>query len=466
MSQRRFALPTPPPAWEEAGDLDEPGPACFQLAPRGVTLPDLGDESSEDCLHLNVWAPSHHSAESLPVLVWIHGGLFVSGTANNFSGAALAARGGMVVVTVNYRLGPWGFIPPRCSPPGEGSIHPNLGLLDQVAALRWVQANIAQLGGDPRRVTIAGQGTGATCALALTSMPIAEHLFHQILLFSPQELDSPEQLDTTTPALADALSIDIRGLTEALRSLPNDELALAASTVIQAPPKRPLWRPHAFAAWVDGRVLPAHRETDELDGPGRPRPMLVSTCAEEVNLQAAVDPVWARACEAAVRSSMGQVAWNRMKALYESTFGEEHWRNSLLTDGLYRQPAIRLLERQAAAGGLGWMMTFDHHPEVPPLDRMGACHGSDLPYVWTDPNDSGASYFPGLNSHVDRQMAEILQAAIAGFVHTGRPDSDLSARWSPYNAKDRVVFRLSPASAFDRDPGAELRHSWGGLDLG
>ncbi|MGI8750728.1 MAG: carboxylesterase/lipase family protein [Acidimicrobiales bacterium] len=461
VGERRFGLPSAPPSWEEAGGLSQFAEPCIQLAPRGISLPESTPGGSEDCLYLNVWSPSGPDAR-LPVLVWFHGGQFLFGSGNNFSGAALAARIDVVVVTVNYRLGPWGFSPPYL-PSARGSIYPNLGLLDQVAALRWVQANVSQLGGDPGRVTIAGQGSGATSVLSLLAMPIAQRLFDQAALLSPQMVSSSQKLEASAPSFADALGVDIRRVSSALRSFPNTSITQAASALISAPPSRPGWRPEIFAPWVDGKVLAFDPMASITEGNAAGVPLLVATCAREASLQAAVDPSSAEACEAGLRRNIGDVAWHALSGVYRKAAEDGNWRISILTDGLYRLPAIRIAERQAAAGGAAWLLTFDHHTRVPPLDRIGACHGSELPFLWSDPTRRDASYFPGLDSPHDVWVATTLQSVLAGFAHTGRPGSALNVPWNPYTVEDRSVLRLGPGAELEHDPAPERRQSWNGL---
>jgi para-nitrobenzyl esterase len=179
-SAERFAAPRPAPAWEGVRDAVRPGPAAPQPPSRLERVMGPGSDlvQDEDCLSLNVWTPG---GTGLPVLVWLHGGAFSSGSGAEawYDGALLAERGRMVVVTVNYRLGALGYLylSPEFAPA-------NLGLLDQIAALGWVRENIAAFGGDPDRVTLAGQSAGALSTLALLGDPAGRGLFQQVILQS------------------------------------------------------------------------------------------------------------------------------------------------------------------------------------------------------------------------------------------------------------------------------------------
>ncbi|MFI0895675.1 carboxylesterase family protein [Streptomyces sp. NPDC020983] len=182
----RFAAPRDAPGWTGVREAEAPGPAAPQppsrLAP--VTGPGGGLAQSEDCHTVNVWTPDVHGegGTGLPVLVWLHGGGFSSGSGGEdfYAGAQLAARGRMVVVTVNYRLGAFGY---AYFGPEAAAVNP--GLLDQLAALRWVRDSAPAFGGDPSRVTLAGQSAGALSALALLAHPAARGLFARAILQSP-----------------------------------------------------------------------------------------------------------------------------------------------------------------------------------------------------------------------------------------------------------------------------------------
>ena len=179
----RFRPPQPAPPWTGTRQALDMSPACPQLID---TDPTENNEAvmAEDCLALNVWTP-RVDAKHRPVMVWIHGGAFVVGATRNtwYNGSRLASRGDVVVVTINYRLGAWGFLSlPSFGPAFAGSA--NAGLLDQVAALEWVRENIVNFGGDPDNVTIFGESAGASSVGALLAMPQAKGLFGKAIMQS------------------------------------------------------------------------------------------------------------------------------------------------------------------------------------------------------------------------------------------------------------------------------------------
>jgi len=219
IGDRRWREPSQPPSWQGVRVADHFSPACPQ---KGTYPPDQPEEAtSEDCLFLNVWRPAGESARPLPVLVWIHGGGLLNGSGSLpvYEGSRLA-RQGIIVVTLNYRLGVLGFLA------HPEHISGNYGLLDQIAALTWVQRNIAVFGGDPARVTVAGQSAGSNAISVLTASPLAQGLFAQVIgqsggMFEPMEMMENFRL---SGAEKDGARFAKGDTIEALRKLPAESL--------------------------------------------------------------------------------------------------------------------------------------------------------------------------------------------------------------------------------------------------
>ena len=273
----RFQPPQPPKAWTGVKSALDMGPSCPQLIDDDPT--ENNDQvMAEDCLSLNVWTP-RLDANKRPVMVWIHGGAFVVGSSRNtyYDGAHLAARGDVVVVSLNYRLGAWGFL----SLEGFGGRYAssaNIGLQDQVAALQWVRSNIAKFGGDPEKVTIFGESAGASSVGALLSMPVAKGLFARAILESGVPSKRPVEARERSARLAreflkqagvstpDALSTkSMRDLLDTEQHIFNEHSELGT-----------------FVPWVDGTVLKEQPFAVVASGRGNRVPIMIGTTAEEM----------------------------------------------------------------------------------------------------------------------------------------------------------------------------------------
>ena len=253
VGERRWRAPAPPTAWSGVRTFDDYGSSCPQAGPpRRVPAGSRAESTSEDCLTLNIWTPVER-ATRLPVMVWLHGGGNVNGTGSQtfYDGSAFA-RDGVVLVTLNYRLGILGFFAHPALGGKQGDCRTgNFGLLDQIAALRWVQRNIAAFGGDPSNVTLFGESAGAEDALILASSDAAKGLFGKVISESAGGLwarwPTLAQAQTQGAKVATALGSPGAGATAAqLRSLPIDRLAAVSDDdqigpmldgcVVQAPP--------------------------------------------------------------------------------------------------------------------------------------------------------------------------------------------------------------------------------------
>jgi para-nitrobenzyl esterase len=370
----RFRPPRPPLAWDGVRDATRIGPAAPQLRSRLAHV--MGDheiEQSEDCLTLNVWTPDP-SGPSRPVLVFLHGGGFVTGSGGLdwYHGAELARRGDIVVVTVNYRLGVLGFLYL-----GEA----NLGLRDQVQALRWVRDEIAAFGGDPGAVTAVGQSGGALSILAMLSTPSARGLFHRAVLQS-----TPAGLRPQTVDEAEAVATELLTLVGGPRDVPVAELLAAQQEMAR---RHPGVAP-AFQLVGDGVTASA----DLIAGAAAGVPILIGTTRDESTVFPGAD----------------------------------------VTESLFRAPSERLAQRLAGSGTPVWMYRFDWSP---PGSPFGACHCIELPFVfgnaaaWRD-----APMLAGADPGTVAALVDVVQPAWIAFVRDGDPG------WPPY-LPERAVRSLS-----------------------
>ena len=394
----RMLPPQPVPAWAGERDATAFGPTVPKGDYPPQYLPLFPEEviPGEDCLNLNVWTPAD-GAGGLPVLVWIHGGSFMngSGSVGAYDGAAFA-RDGVVCVTINYRLAAEGFLFL-----GDGIA--NLGLLDQLAALRWVQENIAAFGGDPGRVTVAGESAGAMSVTTLLSMPLAAGLFGQAIAQSGAGAHTltADEGRMVAGYLAEALGVPPDR--DSIKAVPLDKLVQAASDLVVEVQTAPHAGPGAvgqltlsllpFAPTVDGSVLPAAPLASFAAGQGGNVPLLIGSNRDEARLflvAAGTIDLIDEPTLAAVAGAYGLSG--EALAVYRADRAGASPGDLLaavITDWFFRIPPIRVAEARTAAGASDtWMYRFDH-PDPRDNYRFGACHAAEIPFRVRSPPRPG-----------------------------------------------------------------------------
>ena len=414
----------------------------------------------DDCLNLNVWTPDINAA-GLPVLVWIHGGSFMngSGSVGAYDGTAFA-RDGVVCVSINYRLAAEGFLFL-----GEGTA--NLGLLDQLAALRWVQDNISAFGGDPARVTVAGESAGAMSVTTLLSMPLAEGLFAQAIAQSGAAAHTltKDEGRMVGGYLAEALGVPRDR--ESVKAVPLDKLVQAASDLVvevQTAPDPARWGQLAlsllpFAPTVDGSVLPAAPLASIAAGQGGNVPLLIGSNRDEARLflvaAATIDlidePTLAAVAGAYGLSGEALAAYrgNRPGASSGDLLA------AVITDWFFRIPAIRVAEARAASGaGDTWMYRFDH-PEPRDNHRFGACHAAEIPFVFD--TATREELRPLIGDAPSSAVADRAHRVWVDFITHGDPG------WARYDVERRTTGLLSDALTPAGDPAGDERALWDGI---
>lgn len=409
VGRNRFRPPQPPLGW--TGVRDAFGFASPPLQ-RGLM------DGDEDCLYLNVWTPAPHGRR--PVIVWIYGGGFEMGSASPpmTDAAALSRRADAVVVAANYRVGAFGFL----HAPGAS----NLGLQDQVAALRWVREAVGAFGGDPHNVTVVGESAGAFCIGSLLGSPAAAAgLFDKAILQSGST--SRVFSSETGTAIANDLfaKLGVANIDE-LREVPGERILDVQMTVIDTDlGRRNLPGGRSWGVVLDGSMLPEDPQTVVERGGAAHIPLLVTTTKEEARLFEVMGgdeyaPRDEDALLAEIRSAGIEDA-DRLVAGYREQLPDAHLarlRSAFLTDVIYRWPAQRLAAAQVAAGGRAHLAVFAAEPYGP---DFGACHASDLVYVF-DHLGNGPFAAPDEPHH--RVIRDDVISAWARFAETGHPGWD------------------------------------------
>lgn len=452
---RRWAPPEPSEPWDGVRDATRFGPAAPQLPGEGLTnAVELA--WAEDCLTLNVVTPAVDDGRR-PVLVWIHGGAYRHGTGATpwYDGSSFAADGGIVVVTINYRLGALGF----CQIDGAPTSGLN-GILDQVAALHWVRDNIAAFGGDPDSVTIAGESAGGFSVATLTAMTSTNGLFRRAIAQSGaghhvvmadlgatvaqrflDELGAHDLADARRRSALDVL--EAQGRVEARAA----EFMNTASL--------------PFGPVVGGEHLPERPIDLMAAGAGADVAMLTGTNADEMTL-----------------FGMGQVRDDELVRVLERYADPlepllDTYRASmpaaspgelavaLTGDWNFRIPAVRMAEAREAHDAATWMYLFDWKSHA--FDgALGATHALEIPFAFNTLHAPGADVFLG-TPDPPQHVADAMHRSWQAFITTGRPHHDALPPWPAYRSEHRAVLEFSDHTRVLVDPDAPIRQAWAGL---
>lgn len=444
----RWRAPQPVEPWDGVLRADTFGPSCMQAEGMLGVLgapPAIG----EDCLYLNVWTPAEARDENLPVMVWIYGGGFAGGStaAPAYTGRHLAERG-VVVVSIAYRVGPFGFLahPELSREGGDGS--GNYGLLDMIAGLRWVRDNVAGFGGDPDNVTIFGESAGGYAVSMLAASPPASGLFDGVISESggsfsaPRRTDEAAGMDMATLDVAEAEGEAFLGELgaddiEAARALDADVIQQAMGPGLDT----------AFWPNVDGRVLLGDQYDLYERGRFNDTPILVGTNSDEGRMflppGGSITPA---AFEERVRSGFGEHADAVLAAYPHSTDAEAREamkdieRDSLF--GWHTWAWARLQDQRGEHDA--YVYYFDHRT---PQSPDGANHAAEIPYVFGTLEAQG-----GLGSEprpADREMSELMMSYWVNFARTGDPNGADVPSWPAFETG------APRALVLDDSPGVE-----------
>lgn len=447
----RFAKAMPPKAWTEP--LRCTGYGAYAPQPGHL---DHADEAA--CLSLNIWTRAE-ADRPLPVLVFIHGGAFVTGGGADYDGAFLAAHGPAVIVTINYRLGPIGFLQLHRLGLGEAN---NLAISDSLAALGWVRANIADFGGDPDAITLSGQSAGASMVIALATLPQARGKFIRALALSApgRNIMSADHADDVARRVL--AELELAHDPTAIASLPLPKLFAAVERVSRRLADE-TEQGTVFGPVLDGIVIPREPRDVFAEGTLRDIPLWLGSCRDEMVMFLKSTPPAAmiRTTERQVRAAVGDAGWQRLLAYYRATARvDEDPYEALLSDAFWHRPMADLARLHAAAGGAVWLSRFDHRPALEPFLSQGPTHGADNACLWAHPPDfidrpilkrKGGPMTPE-----DIEVAARFQASVLRFVTSGAPD--IAEAWPRFEpAKEPLAIFGQPFHIVPLNEGVRSR---------
>jgi para-nitrobenzyl esterase len=439
VGELRWKAPQPPAAWQGVRPATKFPDGCWQTPypPAAAIYRSQLPELSEDCLYLNIWTPAKSAKDKLPVMLWIHGGGFTRGYGGShaYDGEALA-RKGAVIVTINYRLGVFGFFAhPALSAESGHHASGNYALLDQIAALEWVKRNIAAFGGDPGRVTIFGESAGSWAVNVLMASPLAKGLFHRAIGESGGSFGPMKPLadaEREGEKLGNLLASD-------LRSQKPEGATVAGADVIKAlrdmSPQNLIkaFETEAIQPIVDGYVLPQDIASIFAQGKQNDVPLIAGYNADEgttlapqgVNMKAIV-------FTSGVHQRYGELA-DQMLKIYPAASDDEAVKSfySAYRDQVFGWE-MRTWVRMATKTGHqpAYLYYFSRRPPGPQSERLRAFHAAEIAYVF------GTFPWPFPWEDIDKKLSDAMTSYWVNFAATGNPNGSVLPKWPAYNTKD------------------------------
>ncbi len=452
VGELRWKEPQPVQPWKEVRPCLDFGPSCPQVREDWTGELDVG-RTDEDCLYLNVWTPAESPDDRLPVMVWIHGGAFKSGSGSLpiYDGAGLASRG-VVVVTFNYRLGPFGFLAhPLLSAESPHGVSGNYGLLDQVAALEWVRRNIAAFGGDPEKVTVFGESAGGMSILYLMTSPLAEGLFQRAIVESGPLMDlglpvsrvpTLREAEKTGREISRKLGCDqAEDELAALRSIPPERLLEAAAS------DNPFMSPINLSPNIDGYLLPVSPLEAFASGEAAHVPLLTGINADEGTLFA--PDITPEQYSMMLPFLYGGLA-TEVAGRYPAQRPDEvkPALNRLITELGFAASARFTAECLSTGGTPVFLYHFTRATADPRLRELGSFHGLEIMYVF---GTLGRVSLSGLGEE-DFRLSQAMMAYWTAFARSGDPNSEGLPRWPSYLGSESPYLELGeeirPRSGF------------------
>jgi para-nitrobenzyl esterase len=469
----RWRSPQPVEPWTTVADTTRYGCVCPQPVDPRIPI-DLGAPQGEDCLTLNVWASSDTSAgDRKPVMVWVHGGAYILGSASQplYDGRVMAGDGEVVVVTLNYRLGALGFLDLSEFDSPRRRFDSNLGLRDVLAALHWVCDNIATFGGDPDRITLFGESAGAGIITTLLTSPAAEGLFAgAIAQSSPAtSIYDVSRARKITRQVLNRLHLS-ESEVDRLPGIPVDAVVAASTDVFY---QTPLNNPGtlAFAPNVDGDPVPGYPVKLAREGRSHPVPLIIGTNRHEAALfkwmKSPLMPITPEAISAMFTQIAAEQPDLALPTDYHTRAAYARLRGKARGMGVardlgFRMPSVWLAEGHSAVAPV-YLYRFDYATPMLRLLRIAAAHATELPFVWGNLVSSGKDptfKLGGLKT--GRAVSDRMRTRWVNFAVGGKP-AGLPGEpdWLPYREPDWTSLLIDRQDSVVADIDHDIRATWG-----
>jgi para-nitrobenzyl esterase len=469
INELRFKSPISKKPWKGTLDATKLGP----IAPRLESFPKVPglhyEQSEAECLNLNIWTPSI-DGELRPVMVWIHGGGFFTGSGANFEGSNLALRGNIVIVTINYRLGPLGFLYIE----DETA---NVGLLDQIAAIRWIKENIHSFGGDPNNITIFGESAGAISVCILLTMPAARNLFQRVIAQSgpplPADFKQSSRIKATNNLLA---NLGVKsGNIEDLRKIRTEKITKAHSEVLKSMKILDYlsFNIPYFGPVIEKNTLPTHPLEKFKKGFDSDIEFLIGSNLDEATTYSATDPnlamidentlfkqtqIFLRALDKDINLA------DKLINLYKNTSGKRRLNtprkvfDAICSDYAFRIPSILYAELYSKFQKKTYMYLFHWRS---PLNngRFGATHALEVPFVFGTLPEKDYGLHPKKNE-ITKILSNNMMDYWISFAQNGNPNYDGLLKWPIYRDDERSTMIFDNKSLIINAPYDYERAAW------
>ena len=450
----RWKSPQPVKSWTNIRECVEFGPICPQPGSPGMKEEDI-KTASEDCLYLNIWAPLKKSAEKKPVMVWIHGGAFVvgSGSSETYNGTNYAKQG-LIIVTLNYRLGAFGFLAhPLLSEESPHGVSGNYGLLDQIEALKWVKKNIAAFGGNPENITIFGESAGSVSVGFHTVIPRSGGLFNRVIMESGTPMANLYMLPLATGSMDQALKTGVRfadslGCSGEMNTLAamRRKTSWEILAITPVPPDFAFaHKGMMFAPVYDGWLFPEDPEKIISSGKQHNVPLLIGTNKNEAT-------IFIKGLTAAKYKEWVNRTFGDFALLIFSTFpiGENKTlfeiADKVCTLLWFQQPARYLAKSMADLNEGIYLYQFTRvSPKTKEEKQIGAFHSCELPYVFghIDKKEWREKY--------DIYLSKAIMRYWINFASKGDPNSPGLPEWPAYNRESNINLEFGDKIVIERN---------------